>query len=449
MTHLAQALALYEAGNYADALPAFRLAVKDDPLNPQVWYHAAVTAMELRDYRFAISLLEAYTRFVPGDAKALRNLAHALFAVGDYAASFAAYDRAATAQPDSIKAQLALGHLSRMLGRPDDAPRHYDRVLASSSPKPADQRDRALLRLALGDHERGWREFEGRLLIPPPNPFDARWRPSAEQRWDGERAPGRAVCLYNLRGHGDTILFARYAARAAERAGAAVTLMVQPTLRSLVAPVPGVGAVVESAADLPPDTRYADMWSLPSLLGADLLAGASPRRYLWPSNPPPAVPAAPAGDRALRVGLAWAGHPDTLHDPDRSVPDVRLLAPLLATPGVAWRSLQVGHRADEAGALGLPPAGSTGDFDATARVIAGLDLVVTVDTAVANLTGALGLEGWVLPPTYPEPRWGLDGERTSWYPTLRLFRRRHTTGWSEAIERLAAALAERAAGRGA
>lgn len=447
MTHLAQALALYEAGNYADALPAFRLAVKDDPLNPTVWYHAAVTAMELRDYRFAISLLEAYTRFVPRDPKALRNLAHALFAVGDYPASFAVYERAAAAQPDSIKAQLALGHLSRMLGRPDDAPRHYDRVLASSSPKPADQRDRALLRLALGDHEHGWREFEGRLLIPPANPFEARWRPTAAQRWDGAPAPGRTVCLYNLRGHGDTILFARYAARAAERAGAPVTLMVQPTLRSLVTPVAGVGAVAESAAELPPDTLYADMWSLPSLLGPDLLAGASPRRYLWPSSPPPA--AATHAARALRVGLAWAGHPDTLHDPDRSVPDVQLLAPLLAVPGVAWTSLQVGHRADEARALGLPPAGSIGDFDATARLIAGLDLVVSVDTAVANLTGALGLEGWILPPTYPEPRWGLDGETTTWYPTLRLFRRLHTAAWDEAIAQVASALRERAASRGA
>jgi tetratricopeptide (TPR) repeat protein len=443
MTHLEQALALYQAGRYAEALPAFRLAVKDDPLNPRVWYHAAITASELREFDFAISMLGAYTRFVPGDAKAHLNLGHALFARGRYPESFAAYERAAALRPDSVKALLALGHLSRMLGRPAEAAEYYARVLATETARPGDLRDRALVRLALGDHGAGWREFEHRLEIRPADPFGAHWRPAPEQRWDGGRSPDHPVCLYNLRGHGDTILFCRYAARAAERAGAEVTLLVQPSLHRLVAPLPGVARVIADPGELPADARCADMWSLPALLGSDLLTGADTTPYLVVDG----APAPGRRDGPVRVGLAWAGHPDTLHDPDRSVPALARLAPLFAVEGVEWRSLQVGARADEADGFPLRPATPPGDFADTARLMCGLDLVITVDTAVANLAGALGLDAWVLPPTYPEPRWGLDGERTSWYPTLRLFRRRETGEWDGVAARVAAALRERVAAR--
>jgi tetratricopeptide (TPR) repeat protein len=442
MTNLEQALALYQAGRYAEALPAFRLAIKDDPLEPRVWYHAAVTASELRDFDFAISLLGAYTRFVPDDGKAQLNLGHALFAKGRYAESFAAYERAAALRPNSVKALLALGHLSRMLGRPAEAAGHYACVLAIETDRPGDLRDRALVRLALGDHEAGWREFEHRLGLTPADPFGAHWRPTEPQRWDGRASPGRAVCLYNLRGHGDTILFCRYAARAAERAGGPVTLLVQPALHRLVAGLAGVARVVATPGELPPDTRYADMWSLPALLGADLLTRGDAVPYLRPAAP--AAPRRAGGP--LRVGLAWAGHPDTLHDPDRSVPAFAQLAPLFAVEGVAWLSLQVGARARDA--EGFPVGGASPpphDFADTARLMCDLDLVITVDTAVANLAGALGLRAWVLPPTYPEPRWGLEGDRTSWYPTLRLFRRRETGEWAGAVERVAAALRGRVA----
>ena len=439
MTHLEHALTLYRAGRFAEALPVFRLAVKDDPLDPRVWYHTAVTALELGDFAFAIPLLQAYTRLVRDDPKALLNLGHAQFAVGDYPASLLSYERAAAIRPESVKALVALGHLSRMLGRDADARGYYDRVLAAPTEKPGDLRDRALVRLALGDHARGWAEFESRLLRPPPNPFHSRWRAPDAQRWDGGDPAGRPVCLYNQRGNGDTILFARYLPRAAERAGAPVTLLVQPGLRRLLAPAAGVGRVVEHPEEVAAEARYADMWSLPHLLGADLLTEP---RIPYLAAPTPAARDSTAGP--LRVGLAWAGHRDTLHDHDRSVPSLALLAPVLAVPGVTWTSLQLGDRADEARGTALTPPPPLADFHDTAALLAALDLVITVDTAVANLAGALGLAAWVLPPTYPEPRWELAGERSRWYPTLRLFRRAHTGDWPGVAARVAAALAEEA-----
>jgi hypothetical protein len=150
----------------------------------------------------------------------------------------------------------------------------------------------------------------------------------------------------------------------------------------------------------------------------------------------------------LRVGIAWAGNRITTHDLDRSCPSLALLAPLLAVPNVEWTSLQVGEPAPEADGVTIAPCPVTGDFVDTARLVAALDLVISVDTAVAHLAGALAVPTWLMVPSMPEFRWLLDRDTSPWYPHHRIFRRERTDAWRALAERMAPELAALAAARG-
>ena len=436
---LDEAIARHEAGYPSEALPLFRRAIKEDPLNPEVWYHTAVTASDLKEFAFAKSLLEAYVRLNPAHVKALRHLAYVQFACGDYEESWATYRRVLEVLPDDPNGLVGAGHLSWMMGRPAEAEEYYRRLLAHPSRDLEVDIERAVVLITSGDYERGWPLFELRTRSRHHYHGRRRWHPPPERAWQGEADPNKTVCVYQHGGLGDTLIFLRYASMVAERVGRVIAWLPRQ-IDPLLELTPGISGPITDEDWKDPNVYFIDMWSTPAVFGTrwDTVPGVP---YLRAPTTGPDL--GPATDGRLRVGLVWAGGTGTIHNHDRSVPDPKLLAPLFEVPGVEFISLQVGDRAREAEGLPVRPCPPVKDLADTAFVIGQLDLVISVDTAVANLAGALARPAWVMCTTWPEWRWPIrSGEHTPWYPTARVFRRTHTRDWPGIMARVAAALAE-------
>ncbi len=227
-------------------------------------------------------------------------------------------------------------------------------------------------------------------------------------------------------------------------------LAAQPELTRLLQSAAGVEQVVPRDSSPAFDVHY-PLLSLPYALGTGLDSIPADIPYL---KTDPAIAEAwerrlGPRDRRLRVGLAWAGHPDHARDRERSI-SLAQLAPLASASDVVFYSLQKGPAASQAAARpGMELIDFTGDiqdFADTAGLISQLDLVICVDTAVAHLAGAMAKPVWVLVPFVPDWRWMLDRDNSPWYPTMRLFRQKTRGGWDEVVRRIALALENKRAG---
>jgi hypothetical protein len=356
---------------------------------------------------------------------------------GDFPGAVRALERTVALRPEHPRALVALGQLLYGLGRPDEAYAAHSRALAVVSDSADDRAVCGVIELLRGDYEQGWasfeRRFESRTFRGVPT-----W-PAGARPWRGAEAPGQTVFVHAEGGYGDTIMFARYLPEVVRRA-ARVVLVVQPALERLLATIPGIGEFAPDAREAPADAAHVSTWSLPYVFGTTVATIPATVPYLAAPRER-AARAAGAGHAALRVGIAWAGNRVTTHDLDRSCPSLALLSPLFAVPGIEWTSLQVGEPVDGAAGFPIAPCPVTGDFVDSAALVAGLDLVISVDTAVAHLAGALGVPAWVMVPSMPEFRWLLDRDTSPWYPRHRLFRRARTDDWLGVAERMAPELA--------
>jgi hypothetical protein len=290
---------------------------------------------------------------------------------------------------------------------------------------------------------RGWPDYERRLTIdrlrdpsvPPPS-------------WDGTALNGQTILLQAEQGVGDTFQFVRYA-REVKAKGGHVVLQCEPVLAGIMASCPGIDQLVDEGKPLPGAHVTAPLLSLPMLCGTTLdtipadvpyLAADPTRVEVWRAR----LAALPG----FKVGICWQGNPKFQRDRLRSVP-LASFTPLAAVPGVCLVALQRGPGHDQIAQQGealrivdLPgrsedPGESWLD---TAALIQALDLVVSVDTAVVHLAGALGAPVWVALPFMPDWRWLLDRQDSPWYPTLRLFRQRQPGDWPEVFQRIGVAL---------
>lgn len=265
-----------------------------------------------------------------------------------------------------------------------------------------------------------WALHEGRLHLKGASSI-----PGHRLCWNGGAVAGKTVLLHAEQGLGDTLQFVRYAPSVAAL-GARVVLAVQPTLVRLLEGTPGADAVVPINGTLPPFDVYLPLLSLPRVFGTTLGSIPLPLPYRV------AIPERKPGP--LRVGVAWAGNPGFIMDRKRSIP-AGLLAPLGDVPGVVLHSLQVGTAA-------APPWLRAGLLDGvrdladTADRIAGLDLVVTVDTAVAHLAATMGLPVWLMSRHRGCWRWLRNREDSPWYPSLRVLRQPRPEDWDSVIERV-------------
>jgi tetratricopeptide (TPR) repeat protein len=394
----------------------------------------------------------------PTFQEAYSNLGNLLRSLNRAAEAEPVLRRAIALRPSDASAYNNLGLVLRELHRHDEALAVLDLGLALAPQDAEIAYSRAAGLLLQGRFEEGWPAYDCRFRIGQAGGSLSIFERKAP--WRGEAAGGRTLMLMAEQGMGDTIQFVRYVPMMAER-GMRVVVAAQAPLLPLLQTLRGVAEgqvqIINQIGNYPPYDLHCPMLSLPLAFATNLETIPAPKAYLavpeaaaarWSADPL----AGGENRRRLRVGLVWGGNPRHVNDFRRSIP-LAVLAPLFHVPDVAWFSLQIGERAEEQYTLPrelLPPDGMTDlapritDFAETAAAVAGLDLVISADTAVAHLAGALGKPVWIMLPRAPDWRWLTAGSRSPWYPSVRLFRQDARCRWHQVADDLSEALAEEA-----
>ncbi len=440
---------LLAAGDYAGAEDCYLQA-----LTLQPWHVAARANLGyLKEQQGAAAEAEFHYRqaiaLVPDHAQLHQNLGALLFKEKRLAESEASLRAAVELAPDAPMAWSQLGAVLVCMHREADGEACYRQALALDPQHARAQFNLSYLLLRQARFKEGWRMLEARWQFDHfPLSFDCPF-------WHGEPLDGKSIVIGLEAGHGDMIHFCRYAVMLKQRGAARVDMVCHPGLQRLSATLAGVDQVHALGGTLPGGWDY---WTrpmrLPGLFGTEMATIPSEVPYLRAERALVAQWRDLLPQQGLRVGLAWRGNPNFENDADRSLPSLMALAPLAdaaAAGAVHFVSLQKG--AGEAEAL-TPPAGMyvhplasrLHDFAETAALIANLDLVISVDTGVAHLAGALGKPCWLLLPDYRcDWRWMAERDDTPWYPSMRLFRQPRDGSWAPVIAQVAVALRELAA----
>jgi tetratricopeptide (TPR) repeat protein len=432
--------ALYEKGRLDEAIAAHRQAIRLKPDYADAYNNLGLALTGKGKLEEAIACYRQAIRLKADFAEAYNNLGNALRNKEQLDEAITAYRQAIRLKPDFAEAHSNLCLLAEM-GQLDEAIAACRRAIVINPNFPEAHKNLSLILLVRGDFQQGWEEYEWRWKckdFPPPRNF-------AQPQWDGCPLEGRTILLHTEQGLGDAIQFIRYLPLVEQRGGK-IIIECQAVLQRLFQTMAGGCQVVVRGQPLSAFDLHCALLSLPRVFRTNLADIPNIVPYLH----------ADAGDAGrwqhrlaehspfAKVGLGWAGNPRYDNDRNRSIKLARL-APLGQIPGARFFSLQKGEAAAEAK---TPPAGmelidwtqELEDFADTAGLIENLDLVVTVDTAVAHLAGAMGKPTWVLLPFSPDWRWLLDREDSPWYPTMRLFRQPTRGAWGPVLQNIAAAL---------
>lgn len=423
---------LKASGKPAEAVEAYRRALAINPGNVQFHINLGLAHYDLADFRKAAEAYHAATRLAPDNAPAFAAMGNALFELGRLDDTLKCYRRALELEPDNALYHYNLGRTLRDLHAFDAAEAAYGKALALDPSLASAHLNLGLLRLLRGKFETGLPEYEWRKTKP-----DARKDSDlAAQPWLGkEDLAGKSILLHAEQGLGDTLQFLRYVELVRER-GALVTLAVQPGLMPLVRrSIAGV-EVVSSRDPLPRTQFHTHLLSLPLAFRTELATVPAPAPYLTADPDRVERWRAHLGAHGFRIGICWQG--STLEiDKGRSFP-LSCFGGVARIPGVRLISLHKGvgeAQLDDAADLPVETLGPDFDppgasFEDTAAVMMNCDLVLTSDTAVAHLAGALGRPVWVVLKRLPDWRWLLERNDSPWYPTMRLFRQTVDGLWS-------------------
>ena len=463
-----------QSGDPEGALAFFSSALLLNPAVPQLRNNLGVILEELGRHEEAVRRYREALALDPGYCEANCNLGNALRSLGRGEEALGQYRRALALDPSYLDAHYNLGNTLRARGRWPEAVESYRRLVALQpdhlsgwinlggalhalnrfaeaieaqrralelDPRSAEAHwNLALALLATGEYRQGWREYQWRLGGSAfPTSFAGR------PMWDGSPLAGRTLLLRSEQGFGDALQFYRYAQLLA-REGVSLVLECRPELLNLFASQSPAIPCFAAGEEPPRFDTFAYLMSLPHLLGTTLadLPARTPYLYadpalqaLWKERMP--------GEGRLKVGVVWAGSAGYRNDRERSLP-LAALAPLTRVPGVELYTLQLGEAAGE---LALVPwgcalrdlSGSLPDFAQTAALIANLDLVVAVDTAVAHLAAALGKRVCLMLPWSCDWRWLQERCDSPWYPTVRLYRQQTPGEWQPVVAAIARDLA--------
>ncbi|WP_448572759.1 tetratricopeptide repeat protein [Trichothermofontia sp.] len=418
------------------------LALRSD--YPETHYNWGRLLEEQEDYTGAESHYRQAIALKPNYAAAHNQLGYRLQQRHAYAEAEYHYRQAIALGFESIDTHHCLAVMLHNQGQYEAAIAQYDATIARKPDHGHARLNRAIAYLILGDFSTGWREYEWRWQVPEFRGFIF----SAHPRWEGEDLNGQTILLHSEQGLGDTLQFVRYATLVAQRGGTVLVSCPDP-LRRLFTTVPGVSQVVERFVPNHLFQTYAALMSLPYLLGTTVDTIPATVPYLRASTPPPLTLTAPPHCR-LKVGLVWSGNPANGQNFRRSCP-LAALAPLWQLTDVAFYSLQKElPPADQAAIAALPIQDLgpyLGDFADTAALIEQLDLVISVDTAVAHLAGAMAKPVWLLLADVADWRWLLDREDSPWYPTMRIFRQARSGDWDDVLARVVAVLSDWSRGK--
>jgi Flp pilus assembly protein TadD len=392
----------------------------------------------LRTVGQTTAAIEAYGNAIklrPEMAEAYSNLGNALSDQGDLEKAIDCHQTAIRLNPNLLEAYSNLGNTLTDLGQPDEAIAAYRAALALKAYHPAVRANLAMCLLLKGDYAAGWREYEWRWgfegLADGSRPI-----------WDGNELNGRTILLRAEQGLGDTIQFIRYLPLVAARSGR-VVVECQPELIGILKQIASVALWIPMGDPLPDYDVWRPLLSLPSVFGTTLdniprLAPALKASADATENFRRVLASCPDGPK---VGLVWAGRSEHKNDRNRSIA-LSVMAELANVPNVHFVSLQKGPAAAQAREIAstfqlIDLTDQLQDFADTAALIENLDLVISVDTSVAHLAGAMGKPVWLLLPFAPDWRWMTDRSDSPWYPSMRLFRQSRIGDWSDVIPHVA------------
>jgi Flp pilus assembly protein TadD len=450
---------LRRLGRLEEAAVSMRRLVELNPNSPTWLYQLADLLRETKQYREALARYDQFLQISPHSAEAHNNRGGCLMKLFRHDEAIQSIRGAIELNPQYAEAHNNLGICLQNLAtpseaialRPDDAQAFSNLTAAIAGFRKAIElrpdyaeahHNLSMALLVRGDYDEGWRKMEWRFKTADFPGFKTKFE---VPQWDGQDLHGRTILLHCEQGLGDSIQFIRYAPILVQR-GASVIVWTPAELERLFRSLREQFTIFASGA-LPRFAFHSPLLSLPR--GFKTQFESIPRGcpYLFPE---PALTAEwqrklEDHGNSLKVGLIWAGRPEHANDQNRSA-KLKTYTALWKISGVSFFSLQKGEAAsqiaDANAEMKIVDLGKElHDLADTAAVIANLDLVISIDSAIAHLAGALGKPVWVMLPFAPDWRWLLDRQDTPWYPTMRLFRQKAAGDWSAPIEQIAAALA--------
>jgi len=470
--------ALREKGEVDEAIAACRQAIRLQPGDAKAHNNLGIALKENGLLDEAIAAYQESIQLAPSVAEPYHNLGNALKEKGQFDEAITATRQAIALRRDFLQAWISLGNSLADQGLLDEATAAFEKAIelqpnyekahsnvaatlnergdlekaiaaprqdVDSNPDFAEAHlNLALTLLARGDFERGWQEHEWRLKCNHPH---AARRVFAQPHWDGSPLAGRTILLHVEQGLGDTLQFVRYVPLVAQFGGR-IIVECQPELQRLIQRMHGGLQVIARGQPLPAFDVQSSLFSLPKIFKTTLASIPAAVPYLvpdthlvdhWRKTRLVSTP-------GLKVGLVWVGNPAHKKDRFRSIPLDRL-SPLAQVPGVTYFNLQkedTQRQPDRAPSalLPYPLLSAQHDFADTAAAISCTDLIITVDTSVAHLAGAMGHAVWILLPFSPDWRWLLGRADSPWYPSMRLFRQPALGDWDSVLAAVASALHE-------
>lgn len=437
-----------ELGRYDEAIACCKTALSLRPESFEAFNHLGNVLCDQRKLNDAVAAYQRAIALRPNAAEAHSNFGNALRLKGDLESAVAEYSRALELQPGLISAQNNLGIALRESGKLAEAIDASRKAVALDPKWPTAQYNLGLSLLLKGDLASGWDGYEYRTQLPE---LAISHQHFPGKLWIGEDISGQRILLHAEQGLGDSIQFVRYVPLVAKRA-AQVSLQVPHELVRLFECVPGVTNLIARGQPLPAYDVQLPLLSLPKSFGTTLETIPSDVPYLRADQ---ALVDAWAGEltqSGKKIGLVWAGRAQHYDDRNRSMA-LEMLSPLFELQDVAIYSLQKGEPAGQIRAFAkqdrlIDLGRKLTDLADTAAVLANLDLLISVDTGVAHLAGAIGKPVWVLLPYSPDWRWMRDRSDSPWYPTMRLFRQSRRGDWSDVLQQVVAALQDFRAGAG-
>lgn len=438
--HFHLGAALIRAENPKAAIASLEQAIALNPTLADAHCALGAALAKSQDFEAGVLHFQEALRLRPQYPEALISLGNALRNCGNFAEAFERVRQGLALKPDFAEGHLNLAIILSELKQNGEASEEFSAALRLAPDDANIHRHLALMLLERGEWEKGWQEFEWRWKCPE---FGS--RTFRQPRWSGESLAGKTILLHAEQGLGDTLHFIRYAALVKKK-GATVLVECPAVLHSILARCQGIDRLIVAGSKLPEFDVEAPLMSLPGILGtrvsdipADIpyLFADSERVSEWQRELRLL--------RGLRVGVAWHGNPNLARNPWRSFP-LRELAPLARVPGVSLVSLQKGQGAEQLAAVrdlmeitdfGGRLDRTGGAFLDTAAIMKNLDLVITCDTAIGHLAGALGVPVWLALGYTADWRWLTDRDETAWYPTMRLFRQSQPGAWSTVFGKMA------------
>ncbi len=432
---------LQDKGQIDEAISYYQKAVGQNPNHTSAYYNLGVAFQgkglidqAIVSYEIAIGFNQEFT-------EAHHNLGVAYNEKGKFDDALVCFQRVLQLNPDHAGAYYNLGNTLTAIGQFNEAMQCYKKAIEIKPDHADAQWSLGLINLRLGKFEEGWKGYEWRWELKDVMPK----RDFSQPLWDGHDVGGRIILLHAEQGFGDTLQFIRYAPLVAER-GAKVIVECQKELVSLLKATEGASKIIARGEKLPDFDVHCPLLGLPLVFGTKL--DTIPAKIPYVNADPELVQkwrSKIGQDKStVKVGLVWAGNPKLKFGHSRSCP-IGTFLPLAERGDITFYSLQKGESEEQAKNLSedmklIDYMDDVMDFSDTAALVENLDLVISIDTAVAHLAGALGKPVWVLLPVVPDWRWMTTREDSPWYPTMRLFRQPTAGDWESVINHIRDAL---------